>query len=267
MLEDNRLKVFKAVAEEGNFTRAARSLGITQPAVSQCIAELERETGTVLVERSRTVVRLTTEGETFLRYAELVLRDYGALNAVCGAGGRLAPGKRVTVSAPSFVQEYILPDLLSDIRTAAAAVFDLRENAGESDIVFSLAPVSGTLDFEGGAALVGGITAVAVRSGAPSASPDLLVWAPYRPLLTPEEAARVSFSSDSIGTLLAVLRRSPGSVAFLPLLSVPEGMPILPDPLSRLYLELRLRMQEGFSRSRLGVFFGERLAAALKNTL
>ena len=237
MLEDNRLKVFKAVAEEGNFTRAARSLGITQPAVSQCIAELERETGTVLVERSRTVVRL------------------------------MAPGKRVTVSAPSFVQEYILPDLLSDIRTAAAAVFDLRENAGESDIVFSLAPVSGTLDFEGGAALVGGITAVAVRSGAPSASPDLLVWAPYRPLLTPEEAARVSFSSDSIGTLLAVLRRSPGSVAFLPLLSVPEGMPVLPDPLSRLYLELRLRMQEGFSRSRLGVFFGERLAAALKNTL
>ena len=176
-------------------------------------------------------------------------REERALNAVCGAGGRLAPGKRVTVSAPSFVQEYILPDLLSDIRTAAAAVFDLRENAGESDIVFSLAPVSGTLDFEGGAALVGGITAVAVRSGAPSASPDLLVWAPYRPLLTPEEAARVSFSSDSIGTLLAVLRRSPGSVAFLPLLSVPEGMPVLPDPLSRLYLELRLRMQEGFSRS------------------
>ena len=155
MLEDNRLKVFKAVAEEGNFTRAARSLGITQPAVSQCIAELERETGTVLVERSRTVVRLTAEGETFLRYAELVLRDYGALNAVCGAGGRLAPGKRVTVSAPSFVQEYILPDLLSDIRTAATAVFDLRENAGESDIVFSLAPVSGTLDFESAQPLAG----------------------------------------------------------------------------------------------------------------
>ena len=152
MLEDNRLKVFKAVAEEGNFTRAARSLGITQPAVSQCIAELERETGNVLFERSRSAVRLTAAGETFLRYAELVLRGYGALNAVCGAGGRLSPGKSVTVSAPSFVQEYILPDLLSDIRTAAAAVFDIREEAEEADVVFSLAPVSGMLDFEGGAA-------------------------------------------------------------------------------------------------------------------
>ena len=264
MLEDNRLKVFKAVAEEGNFTRAARSLGITQPAVSQCIAELERETGNVLFERSRSAVRLTAAGETFLRYAELVLRGYGALNAVCGAGGRLSPGKSVTISAPSFVQEYILPDLLSDIRTAAVAVFEIREDAEEADVVFSLAPVSGMLDFEGGAALAGGIPAVALHSGAPSASPDLLVWAPYRPLLTPEEAARVSFSSDSIGVLLALLRRSPGSVAFLPLQAVPEGMTVLPDPVSHLYLELRFRMKETFSRSRLGAFFGERLAAALK---
>lgn len=267
MLEDNRLKVFKAVAEEGNFTRAARSLGVTQSAVSQCIADLERETGTVLVERSRSGVRLTAPGETFLRYAELVLRDYEALNGLFGAGGRLAQGRTVSISAPSFVQEYILPDLLSDLRTAASAVFDLREAAGEADLAFSLCPVSGTLDFDGGSERLGGLTAVAVCDGTPSGQPGLLVWAPYRSLLTPEETARISFVSDSISALLAMLRRSPGSVALLPLLAVPSDLHVLPEPMSHLYLELRLRTAEGFSRSRLGVFFAERLSTALNRIL
>ena len=42
MLEDFRLKVFLTVESEGSFTKAARNLGISQPAVSQNIAELER---------------------------------------------------------------------------------------------------------------------------------------------------------------------------------------------------------------------------------
>ena len=43
-MEDFRLKVFKAVVQEGSFTKAAKALGITQPAVSQNIAELEKVT-------------------------------------------------------------------------------------------------------------------------------------------------------------------------------------------------------------------------------
>ena len=43
MIEDSRLKVFLAVAREGSFTIAARKLGISQPAVSQNVAELEKK--------------------------------------------------------------------------------------------------------------------------------------------------------------------------------------------------------------------------------
>ena len=43
MFEDSRIKVFMAVAEEHSFTLAAKSLGISQPAVSQNIAEIEKE--------------------------------------------------------------------------------------------------------------------------------------------------------------------------------------------------------------------------------
>ena len=48
MTTDNRLKIFVAVAQSGSFTLAARSLGCTQPAVSQNIAQLESEAGCAL---------------------------------------------------------------------------------------------------------------------------------------------------------------------------------------------------------------------------
>ena len=53
MLEDSRLRVFMAVADEGSFTKAAARLGVTQPAVSQNIADLEKVTGQKLFERMR----------------------------------------------------------------------------------------------------------------------------------------------------------------------------------------------------------------------
>ncbi len=82
MLEDSRLRVFLKVAERGSFTRAAEDLGITQPAVSQNIAELEKQVGAVLLERSRSRVALTEEGKVFRLFAERILADYDRLNDV-----------------------------------------------------------------------------------------------------------------------------------------------------------------------------------------
>ena len=62
MLDDFRLRVFMMVAAEGSFTRAAQHLGVSQPAVSQNIAELEKQVGAVLFERKRGEVTLTPEG-------------------------------------------------------------------------------------------------------------------------------------------------------------------------------------------------------------
>ena len=53
MFEDFRLKVFVAVAEEGSFTKAAARLGVTQPAISQNVADLEKMTGVKLFSRLR----------------------------------------------------------------------------------------------------------------------------------------------------------------------------------------------------------------------
>ena len=78
MFEDSRINIFMAVAEEGSFTKAARQLGISQPAVSQNIAEIEKAIGTYLFDRTRTAVTLTADGVKFREYAEQILYWYRA---------------------------------------------------------------------------------------------------------------------------------------------------------------------------------------------
>lgn len=78
MLEDKRLKIFAAVVENGNFTAAASSLGLTQPAVSQNIAELEKSLGVQLFERGRGEAVLTEDGRRFEGYARQILHWYQA---------------------------------------------------------------------------------------------------------------------------------------------------------------------------------------------
>lgn len=76
MIEDSRLRIFDTVARLGSFTSAARELGISQPAVSQNIAELERQLDTTLFVRERGSVSLTDKGRLFKSYSDQILHWY-----------------------------------------------------------------------------------------------------------------------------------------------------------------------------------------------
>src|SRR3954452_1434471 len=73
MLEVKRLRILKEVAEQGSFSAAADAMHMTQSAVSQQVAALERETGTRLLDRNRGAVRLTDPGEALVSHAGAVL--------------------------------------------------------------------------------------------------------------------------------------------------------------------------------------------------
>lgn len=77
---DNRITVFLTVAEEHSFTQAAYKLGISQPAVSQNIADLERAIGRKLFIRTRADISLSRDGEQFAEYARQIEYWYNALN-------------------------------------------------------------------------------------------------------------------------------------------------------------------------------------------
>lgn len=72
-VEISQLEAFEQVAREGSFSRAADTLGLTQPAISARIAGLETELGGSLFERHGRQLHLTPLGERFLPYAQRIL--------------------------------------------------------------------------------------------------------------------------------------------------------------------------------------------------
>lgn len=75
------LRYFVAVAEEGNFGRAAARLHITQPTLSQQITKLERQMRTSLLERDHRGVRLTPAGARLLAASRELLKDWQVAEA------------------------------------------------------------------------------------------------------------------------------------------------------------------------------------------
>lgn len=78
----SQLRYFIAVADEGQITRAAASLHIAQPALSQAIAHLEAELGIALFERTPRGVTLTSAGEVFLPKARAAVAGEDELEAL-----------------------------------------------------------------------------------------------------------------------------------------------------------------------------------------
>ena len=71
-----QLKYVITLANEGNFTKAAEKLYITQPTLSIQIKELEKELNQTLFIRAKKNICLTKEGELFISFARQTLKNY-----------------------------------------------------------------------------------------------------------------------------------------------------------------------------------------------
>src|SRR4051794_10340008 len=114
-MEIRQLRYFISVAEQLNFTEAAKRLFVAQPSVSQQIASLERSMDVKLFIRDKHSVKLTPAGKVFLNDAiEIVNKSEEALKrakkAAVGEVGQLSVG---FLNAP--VKNF-LPDLVKEFR-------------------------------------------------------------------------------------------------------------------------------------------------------
>lgn len=110
MLEDFRLKIFLTLIDARSFTKAASVLGVTQPAVSQSISELEKNLGARLFDRQRGEISLTPAGRIFKIYAQEILDRYAEAEKLFTP---LQPTV-VNVYASDEVYDYMTGTLLKD---------------------------------------------------------------------------------------------------------------------------------------------------------
>jgi DNA-binding transcriptional LysR family regulator len=106
-IDTARFQAFLAVAECGSFTAAAAALNITQPAVSQHVAKLEREVGATLVERSARRVALTPAGEVLLRHARRLLTGLDDARRELAAVARSDTGRLRVAVFPSAAATFV----------------------------------------------------------------------------------------------------------------------------------------------------------------
>jgi DNA-binding transcriptional LysR family regulator len=104
MLDVRRLRVLREVIDRGSFSAAAESLHLSQSAVSQQIAVLEREVGVPLLERTSDGPKLTAAGEALMQHADAVIcrleEAERELAQIAGLeGGRLRLASFPTASA------------------------------------------------------------------------------------------------------------------------------------------------------------------------
>jgi DNA-binding transcriptional LysR family regulator len=120
-LDIRRLSLFLAVVEHGGFTRAAQAVHISQPALSQAIAELEAELGGPLFRRLGQKVDLTDAGAALVGPARAVMREVDTARQVTAEINQLTRG-RLDLSALPTLSTDPLPALLGAFVKAHPAV-------------------------------------------------------------------------------------------------------------------------------------------------
>jgi DNA-binding transcriptional LysR family regulator len=111
------LRGFLEVCRQGSFTRAARTLYLTQPAVSQQVKALEDELGIQLIEKRGRTFHLTPAGEEVKTHAEGI---FGCLDEMVEAVDDIKGLRRGTISvaASDTVVMYLFPKWLKRFRAA-----------------------------------------------------------------------------------------------------------------------------------------------------
>jgi DNA-binding transcriptional LysR family regulator len=105
-----QLETFLAVAEEGSFSRAAKRLRRTQPAISQAIRKLEDELGEPLLDRASRDGTLTDAGALLREYAQRLVNLRSEARSALTELREMNRG-RLAVAANEFTSMYLLPVL------------------------------------------------------------------------------------------------------------------------------------------------------------
>ncbi len=151
------LRVLLSVAQRGNMAKAAIDLGVSQPTVSEVIADLEHALGVRLFDRSRKGVELTVYGGAFLRRAKAAfdelrqgVQEIEMLTDSTAGELRIGcPESIATALLPSLVRNFHrqFPRVVINVTNLTTANLDLPQLHDRTlDVVIARSPITRTVD-------------------------------------------------------------------------------------------------------------------------
>lgn len=145
----NALQALVAAVEEGSLRAAARRIGVSQPALTKLVRELERELAAPLLERHSQGVRPTAQGQVLFEHALKVARELAsATDQIQQLGGQMRG--ELNIAAVPVAMMLLIPETL---RTFSRAYPDIRLRVSEELFVEQLQKLrNGQVDL-----VVGGI--------------------------------------------------------------------------------------------------------------
>ncbi len=118
---DQHLLVFVTVVQNESFSKAAKELHMTQPAVSQYIRTLEESLGARLLERTNKYVRLNKTGEIVFHHDKEIIGLYSKMQHLVEDVTNKPQGD-ITIGASYTFGEYVLPHILSVLQKKYPAI-------------------------------------------------------------------------------------------------------------------------------------------------
>ena len=113
-MDSKRLRGLLAIAEHGNFGRAATAMGLSQPSLSRQIALLETEVSVPLLYRNGRGASLTSEGQRLVDAARPLI---WALDALPSAISDDEPHGQVVLGMPTFLSAHFAGPIFGELRT------------------------------------------------------------------------------------------------------------------------------------------------------
>jgi len=103
------LGFFSTLASSGSLSAAARELGVTTPAVSKRLAQMEARVGIALVNRSTRRMSLTPEGELYLEHARRILGEIDGMAELLGLSRAVPQGLLRVNATLGFGRSHVAP--------------------------------------------------------------------------------------------------------------------------------------------------------------
>ena len=128
-MELAQLKYFQVMANIRHFTRAARMLDVTQPALSRSMSKLEKDLDVRLFKRSDGEIELTPAAERLLRRVDRILREVERAREEV-TNRQSGSSTELKLSFVHSLGSYVLPHILQDFRTAFP---DIRVHLDQQD--------------------------------------------------------------------------------------------------------------------------------------